>query len=237
MRVQKAAICIFLASALLLSVPLASELTVSHYRRWYASRLLSALRQIRPGTTTEEQARAALKPFSAYEDGSDTRRAGTVSSQLGYQFYNSPEWVTSLAYHLRFIPIRLTLPWTLFEAHLDFTDGLVAGIHIIEMQEDQPGFPHPNSASVTVVSNRNGQIARSLYDGTPSENFNGYWEYSRSTGQADQSGNPTSFSCCHARFIRLDERATPAERSQALDFQLHCLTSILRCKDDRQILP
>jgi hypothetical protein len=236
MRVKRVAICIGLISALLLVVPLASEVTVSHYRRWHASRLLSALREIRPGTTSEEEARAALMPFSAYEDGSATRRTGTVSNQLEYQFYNSPEWVNSLAYHLRFIPIRITLPWTMFEAHLDFIDGLVAGIHIVEMQEDQPGFPHPNSASVSLLSNRTEQIASSPWGQVP-ENFNGYWEYSRSTGQEAQNGKFTSFSCCHARFITLDERATANQRSQSQNFQLHCMTSFLRCNDDRQILP
>jgi hypothetical protein len=236
MRVQKAATCIGLASALLLAIPLASEVTVSHYRRWEASRLLSAMRELHPGTTTEAEARAVLRPFSGYEDGSDSQRKGTVSSQLEYQLFNSPQWITSFAYHLRFIPVRLALPWTLFEVHIDFTGGMVARIDIVEMQEDQPGFPHPDSASVSMLSNRTEQVARSPW-GPPPENFNGYWEYSRGTGQADQNGNLTSFSCCHARFIKLDERATPGQRSRSLNFQLYCLTSFLRCKDDRQILP
>ncbi len=159
MRVKKTAICIGLISALFFAVPLASEGVVSHYRRWQASKLLSTLRQIRPGMTSEEEARTMLVPFSAYEDGSATQRKGTISRQLEYQFYNSPEWVSLLAYHLRFIPVRFTLPWTLFEAHIDFINGLVAGIHIVEMQEDQPGFPHPNSASVSLLSSRTGQVS------------------------------------------------------------------------------
>jgi hypothetical protein len=233
---KKAATCISLASALLLAVPLASEVTVSNYRRWQASRLLSTLRELGPGTTTEAEARAALRPFSGYEDGSGSQREQPISSQLEYRFFNSTNWITSLAYHLRFIPIRWTLPWTLFEVHVDFTGGLVAEVHIVEMQEDQPGFPHPNSASVSMLSNRTGQIGRSPF-GQPPENFDGYREYSRSSGRTDRNGNLTSFSCCHARFIQLDERATPRQRSQSLNFQLHCLASFLRCKDDRQILP
>jgi hypothetical protein len=231
MRIQKAATFIGLASALLLAIPLASEVVVSRYRRWDASRLLSVIRELHPGTTTETQARVALMPFSAFSP-----RKGTVLSQLEYQIFNSPAWITSLAYHLRFIPVRFTLPWTLFEARVDFMGGLVARIDIVEMQEDRPGFPHPNSAFVSMLSNRTGQVARSPLGGAPAS-FNGYWEYSQTTGETDRDGNLTSFSCCHARFIQLDERATPVQRSKSLNFQLHCLTSFLRCKDDRQILP
>lgn len=113
---------------------------------------------------------------------------------------------------------------------------LLAEIHITEMQEDRPGYPHPNAASVSIRSTRRDPLPRSPF-GLPPADFNGYSVSSRSTGSVDQKGNWTSFSCCHARHINIDERATPAQLSQSLNFQLHCLTSFLRCKDDRQILP
>src|ERR1035441_9644023 len=35
---------------------------------------------------------------------------------------------------------------------VSFVDGFLAEIHVTEMQEDQSGFPHPNSASVSILS-------------------------------------------------------------------------------------
>jgi hypothetical protein len=233
---RKAATVISLSLVILLAVPLASESVVSHYRRWQATKLLATVRGLHPGTTTEAQARAALKPFSRYEERSDQQREGIVVRQVYYQFHNSTEWTNSLAYHLRFLPLRITLPWTLFTMHLDFVDGFLAEIHITEMQQDQPGYPHPNSASVSILSTRLGPLPRSPF-GPPPADFNGYSEHSQSTGGVDQKGNWTGFNCCHARFVEMDERATPAQLSQSLNFQLHCLTSYLRCRDDRQILP
>jgi hypothetical protein len=233
---RKAATAISLALALLLAFPLASELVVSHYRRGQAAKLLAIVHGLHPGTTTEAQARAALKPFSRNEQESDRQGGEIVVRQVNYQFFNSTEWIDFLAYHLKFLPLRLTLPWTMFEVDLDFVDGLLARVDIIEMQEDRPGFPHPNSASVSIYSNRLRTLQRNPYGPTP-DDFNGYSEYSRSTGSVDQNGKWTGFNCCHARFIKLDERANPNQLAQSFNFQLHCLTSFIRCKDDRQILP
>lgn len=234
---RKVATAIGLSLAILLAAPLASESVVSHYRRWQASKLLATVRGLHPGTTTEPEARAVLKPFSRYEERSERRREGILVSETYYQFYNSgPDWTNSLARLLASIPVRITLPWTRFSVSLDFVDGLLAEIHISEMQEDQPGYPHPNAATVSVLSTRVGALPRSPYGPLPAD-FNGYSEYSRSSGGLDQNGNLTSFRCCYERSINIDERATPAQLSQSLNFQLHCLTSFLRCKDDREILP
>jgi hypothetical protein len=97
---------------------------------WQAAKL-ATVRGFHPGTTTEAQARAALKPFTRYEERSDQQREGIVVRQVYYQFHNSPEWTNSLAYHLRFLPLRITLPWTLFTVHLDFVDAFFAEIHHI----------------------------------------------------------------------------------------------------------
>jgi hypothetical protein len=212
---RKVAIAISLALVFLLVLPLASDSVVSHYRRWQASKLLATVRELHPGTTTEAQARAALKPFSRYEERSDQQRDGTVVTQVEYQFYNSTDWTSSLRYHLRFLPLRITLPWTLFEINLDFVGGVLGKVRITEMQEDRPGFLHPNAASVSLLSNRLGRLGRSVYGPLPAD-FNGYSEHSQSTGEVDQKGNWTGFSCCHTRSINLDERATPAQLSQSL---------------------
>ena len=233
---RKATIAIGFALAFLLAIPLASQSVVSHYRRWRASKLLATLRGLHPGITTESQANAALIPFSSYEERSHRQRNGIAVNEIDYQFYNTTEWIGSLAYHLSFFPFRITLPLTLFTVHLDFVDGLLAEIHITEMQQDHIGYPHPNGAKVSIYSNRLGSLPRSPYGPLPAD-FNGYSEYSQSTGGTDEKGKWTGFSCCYERSIQVDERATPAQLSRSMNFQLHCLTSFLRCKNDRQILP
>jgi hypothetical protein len=203
----------------LMLVLLCGLLSESYFRRWQASRLLAVVRQLHPGTTTEVQARALLKPFANDQVGSDRRDDASY-----YEFVNVSRWN----------PFRFVLPWTLFSVNVEFAGGVVAGIVVTEMQEDHPGYPHPNSASVSVCSNR----VHALYaDGALPAHFNGYREYSRATGSLDSQGNWTKFICCHERFIALDERATPAQLSRSLDFRLSCMTSFVRCKDDRQILP
>jgi hypothetical protein len=212
---MRRAIAIGLAAVLLFVLSFGSLLSVSYYRRWQASRLLAVVRQFHPGTTTEVQARALLRPFTEYEDDSDQQRR---ANEVGFTFENSPEW------H----PLRSTLPWTLFTVRLDFVGGLVAQMNLTEMQVDHPGYPHPNSASVDIYSNRLRQLPAS---------FVGYSDASHTTRGIDSQGRWTSFECCHARSIKLDERATPAQLSNALNFRLSCMTSFARCKDDRQILP
>jgi hypothetical protein len=233
---RKAATAIGLGLVILLAIPIGCDTVVSHYRSWQASKLLATVRGLHPGTSTESEVNAALKPFSYYEHRSESQHQGILVRRIDYQFFNSTGWTGSLAYHLRFLPFRITLPWTMFEVSVEFEDGLLAEMHVIEMQEDQPGYPHPNSASVTVLPTRLDPLLTSLYGPLPTD-FNGYSEYSRTTGQLDENQKWTTFICCHARFITLDERATPDQFSRSMNFQLHCLTSVLRCKDDRQILP
>jgi len=203
-HMRKTAIAVGLILVLLLMAFFGSRLSVSYYRRLQASKLLAVVRQFHPGTTTEAGARTALKPFARYEEEHG-------ANVLGFAFENLPP-----------------LPWTRFSVHVDFFGGLVTEVRLTEMQVDHSGYPHPNSASVTIYSNR----LRPL----PAD-FNGYSESSRSTGGVDSQGNWTGFQCCHARFIKLDERATPAQMSQSLNFRLSCMTSFVRCKDDRQLLP
>src|ERR1700722_8975503 len=102
---RKAATVISLSLVILLAVPLASDSVVRHYRRWQASKLLATVRGLHPGTTTEAQARAALKPFSRYEEISNRQHEGKVDSVIEYRVFNTTEWIFSLANHLmRFIP-------------------------------------------------------------------------------------------------------------------------------------
>jgi hypothetical protein len=192
-----------------------SYVGVSYYRRWQASRLLVIVRQFHPGLTAEAEALSGLKPFASYRVGPvDTGDVGEVS----YEFVNSVRW----------LPAKLRFPWTLFIVTVEFRSGLIARISISEMQAEHEGYPHPDSATVYIYSGR-------LYS-LPA-GFNGFSEYTQSTGQVDSRGRWTDFKCCHARFVRLDERATPNQLSESLNFRLSCMTSFIHCKDDRQILP
>jgi len=193
-------------------------LSISYYRRWQASKVLAVVREIHPGVTTETQARLLLRPFANYKGNSRQEWQTHKERDEYFAITNSLDWV----------PDRFNFPRTFFTVNFKFLNGLVAQIDIVEMQVDHPGYPHPNSASVSMYSNQLIQLP---------EDFSGYSEYSRNTGAADEKGNWTGFKCCYARFIRLDERATPEQVERSLNFNLSCMTSYVRCKDDRQILP
>lgn len=199
-----------------------SLLSVSYYRRWEASKLLGVVRQIHPGTTSEIQSRALLKPFAKFEF--EFEFDPQARDSVEYWFLNSPDWD----------PLRFALPWTLFKVRVEFVNGMVALVNVTEMQEDHPGYPHPNSASVRISSNRI-RPPSAVFD--PPADFNGYRESSRHTSGVDSQDNRNGFECCHARFIWLDERATPDQLSRSLNFRLSCMTSFIRCKNDRQLLP
>jgi hypothetical protein len=201
-----------------------------------ATRLLAYVRELHPGLTTETQARLRLATLSRYETDFGDNRRGQKIEEVNYEFSNVADWT---ARALRPLPTSwatgLTLPWTRFAVTIAYRDGVVSELHIVEMQEDIPGMLHPNSASTTIFSSRLGQQLGFIPQ--PSPGFTGYSSESRSAGQVGTNGELTSFSCCHERWITLDERATPKQLADSLNFQLHCLTSWRRCKDDRYILP
>lgn len=235
-RLLRAAVILTLALAFLLALPLVSYFAVSVYRRHQVSRLLATLRTFTPGQTTEAQARAALHPFSQdeypYERNGDHRPA----DRIDFIFYNRAEWTNALRQRLTFLPNRIWLPWTLITISVSFQQRLLSELHITEMQEDIPGMLHPNAASVTIRSIRFAPPQRSPYGPTPTD-FNGFSSQFQSTGQHDVNGKWTNFTCCYRRHILLDERATPAQHRDSLNFQLRCMTSYTKCKDDRAILP
>ena len=212
---RAAIVCAYFAS--ILALTLSGLMGQSYYRRWQASKLLDVVRELHPGATTESQTRELLKPFANYQRVSD--QDNEPRNMIQYDFRNLAKWN----------PIHFVLPWTLFTVTIEFVNGQVARILAIEMQEDQPGYPHPNAVNVT---NRSSILLPSRRPG-----FTGYSEYAQSTGSVDDQGRWTGFECCHDRFIELDERATSVQISKSLNFRLSCMTSFVRCKDDRQILP
>ena len=201
-----------------------------------AARLLACIHELHPGVTSEAQARMRLRSFSRYEILSSEDHGGRKVEEVGYDFYNLAEW-TVLA--LRALPdswaAHLTLPWTRFAVTVVYDGGAVSELHVVETQQDIPGMLHPNSASTTVFSSRLGQQLG--FVPLPPSDFTGFSSYSRSTGRVGEDGKLNSFSCCHERWIMLDERATATQLANSLNFHLYCLTSWRHCKDDRDILP
>jgi hypothetical protein len=195
------------ASALVLLLSWGGLLSASYHRRWQAAKLLELVREFHPGETSETRVRAQVRPFAPYQ----------VDDGY-YLFENSPRW----------LPRQMAFPWTLFMVHFGFDSGILAEIDVKEIQEDQPGYSDPNSVSVSIYSNR-------LH--TAPDIFSGYSEIAQPTSRVNVQGRWVVLRCSDARSIRLDERATSAQRERSLNFQLSCMTSFVRCKDDRQILP
>lgn len=159
--------------------------------------------------------------------------SGTKNEQVNCAFDNFTPWMGRA---LGALPVswasRLTLPGAVFEATVSYQNGVVGELHIVEMQQDIPGHASPQfglNHHFLVWSWSNGALRADT-------GFSGYSTYSRSTGQVSADGKLTSFSCCHQRWVMLDERATPTQLSDSLNFHVQCLTSWRRCKDDREIL-
>jgi hypothetical protein len=220
---------IFLLAACLV----ASEMGVAWYRRWQASRILACVKQMRPGVTTEAQARAELKRFAAYRpcgEGVDER-----ARQEGYLFWNGAEWFWKLASQF---PAswaeRVTLPWTIFSVDVRYRDGLLVGIDIDESQTDAVWMNRPTSAIAEVLWSRAEDDRHVI---PVPKGFGGYAMFSRSGVMVDQNGNSTGSECCRERFVILDERASAAQVAASENFQLRCMTSFRHCRSDRDILP
>jgi hypothetical protein len=204
------------------------------HARYEASRLLAALHEIHPGTTSEIDARALLLPLARYED---TYGKSNDNRVVQYGFVNISRLFGRVAGFLpRFWQEHVLLPDTLFLVTVTYQGGLTKEVHVIEMQDDFPGNPHPNSASTTILSNHMGKGVNLITQSSP-EDFTGFSMHKQSTRGYDEAGKATSFECCRERFITLDERATPAQLTDSLNFHLYCMTSWRRCKDDRAILP
>jgi hypothetical protein len=124
------------------------------------------------------------------------------------------------------------LPWTLFTTNIHYLDGLVVELNLHEMQEEYPGIPHPIAASVQVLSTHFETQGRYL----PGD-FNGFSVHNITSQEFGGKGNPIDSACCGREYVTLDERASQEQRSQSLNFQLHCLTSINPCNEIRKIRP
>jgi hypothetical protein len=226
---RKAAKITTVAAAAVLLLSFADAIVTANRSRYEASRLLEVVRGLHPGFTTEVQAQEALKPFSAYGEKYKSQQSAVTPDGITYELYNVPSSIAPVIDPIRLFPFRILYTWTRFSADFRFNNGYLSEINVVEMQEDHPGYPHPNTATVRMISSK---LAP-----PHSPDFAGYSEFSTSTGGLDQKGNLTDFTCCYRRRIEMDERATADQVAHALNFRLSCISSFVRCKNDREILP
>jgi hypothetical protein len=216
---RKAAILSAIVFALMIALVFNFESAIRYYRRSQAEDLLATVRTLHPGIT-QAQTIQTLIPFARWKETEN-------DEEIYFSLDNNPTLIPASLQNVPHLP--LTPPWTMFTAEFRFYLSRLAEIRITEMQQDHPGYPHPNSASTRIHSFA--FIETHMDDQVP------YSSNSQTTGGVDERGNWTNFKCCYERFIMLDERATPAQFTESLNFQLHCLTSFRPCKDDRAILP
>ena len=142
----------------------------------------------------------------------------------------------ALAAHIPFplLSYLPALPWTLFEATIGYRHGTVYEVDLTLMQQEGFGLPHPDAASVEIYSTPYEADDKFLTRSTP--DFTGY-SVRRQGSQEYENDKPVAPGCCGEEFTSLDERATPAQRARALNFALHCLTSIRHCNTPEKLRP
>jgi len=240
---MKAAIAkISAALALILVLAIAGFYTsifaAAAHNRSIASKLLLRVRELQPGQTSEAEARLLLKPFAAYEDRySQTGTAGEkATSASEYAFSNVPDWYGKLLGRFSVETGQaiqhVMLPWTRFSVDLKYRDGVLSLMRVEEGQQEHPGEVHPVAASVEILSKRFEQVEPSA---EPND-FSGFFVHHQNT-QAYDGPNPVGPPCCEEEFTVLDERATPQQRAQSLNFQLRCLDAIKPCNTVSAIRP
>jgi hypothetical protein len=98
---------------------------------------------------------------------------------------------------------RLFLPWTLFTVSVRYRDGILADLDVREMQQENPGNPHPYAASVRILSTRFEKDNGSL----PAD-FNGYSAFTVPNQEFDGATNLWGRTVGR-EYITLDEESFP----------------------------
>jgi len=189
------------------------------YHCWRAEQLLAAVRDLKPGVTTEAEYMKAIAPHVRYAEQAE-RGDPPVPIPGHYGVANQPAWVLRLFEQvpdrvMEFLPNWLA-PETSFQVVATFSDGSVKTLSIAEQQ----GFYHPVAGFVTMHAGRLERISPQY----PMA-FTGY--------SARRMGGNGTVIYTH---VDLDDRATEEERRRALDFRFDCFTAVHRCTDGRQML-
>jgi hypothetical protein len=215
-------------------LPAASIVVTSWQRRIEAARLLACARQLHPGVTTQAQALAALSPFNRFILHGHEGYSGQPSIQRDdYWIDNYPKWVFDVAPHF---PDRLNehlwfLPYSAFSVTPHFENGSLTLLEFKELQENR-GNAHPYVARVKILSTSTESDSSDV-----DRDFTGYKYAPYEQAKLDNEGKQVGSSWIIREYVTLDERATPKQFDNALNFRLSCLTSLLGCHDARKLLP
>ena len=188
------------------------------YHRWRAQQLLAVLKTVRPGMTTQAEYMRLVHPFEAVSEWllvDNKALPGAISLS------NRANWIEDLQ-NERLARFDNLLSWRVIPPYVglsvipSFEGGVVSKLDIEEMTAVAG---HPPGAFVHWDAQR--------FEGSDSRVFDGFSGYSRGQmGVVDQP--PWEF------FVTMDERATPDERSRALDIQFRCFTKVTGCLEARE---
>jgi hypothetical protein len=200
--------------------------------RWRAERFIACMKTMKPGTTTEAEARQQLRSFHVLK-GFDLR--------ADEPFYAFGTDAIALNFIARIMPYRwdsvaerVPLPkYTWMGVTLRYRNGLVSKIHASESQLPVLFIAgHATSiASVTAFSQPEMQDCEyterrgTRRQGVPPD-FAGYL-----VNQNDVDGIVTK------QWVTLDERASDVERLSAFDFRGQCIASLSGCLTAAELRP
>lgn len=235
MRLRPRKIAATLAAVLVVValVPPVSILVTSWHSRWEASRLLAYAKLLHPGTATEAETRKALSPFNRYLLHGEEWIPGHPSvTRDSYDISNYPVWVFRVAPHL---PNWVNehswfLPYTSFSVSPRFQNGELVLLEFSETQHRKDDI-HPCQATVRVFSTSTEKAEPELQDG-----FAGFQVSPIHEVLFDDNGKRIGSPFIGRTYVALDERASQEQFSRSFNFHLGCLTSLLGCRDARDIL-
>ena len=233
LRARKIVAPLLAAFVVFVLVPPLFILATSWHRRSEAARLLGCARLLRPGITTETEAKNTLSPFNGYiVHGWESFSGRPSVTRDSYDISNYPGWLVRIAPHL---PARVNksiwfLPYTMFSVSPRFRDGELVLLQVSEIQPRRDNN-HPYAAIVRVYS-----TTTETDDPALPTNFTGFKVNPIEEVWTDESGKPIGIPLVSRKYVSLDERASSRQFAQSFDFRLDCLTSVFGCHGAERIL-
>lgn len=190
------------------------------YYRGQAEKLLSVLKTVRPGVTTQTEYLRLIHPFEAasYEVRVDDK---VLPGALAIG--NRPELIQHVLRVReglldRLLSWHVIPPLAAFSVTPSYQNGVVWRLYL---DNETPITGHAPGAFVRWAALR--------YEADGAE-FQGPFSGYRMSQMGVAGGPPWEF------FVSLDERATSDEAKHALDFRFECFTEIRGCSDAREYL-
>jgi len=203
--------------AVVVAVPLLFAVVMyanAWHQRGRAERLLAVIKTMTPGVTTEAEYMNAERPLHGLEYWGGNPGDLSISNFPNWNWLNKVCEGDSTALVCRFM-IWIMPVGTMFRVIPLFADGK---LKYLGLWEGQSPLRYRCCALVMFYARGYENSASELPD-----NFDGYsvspWEGSM-----------------WLTTVKLDERATPAERDSALDFSFKCFTTYRTCRDGAQFL-